>query len=175
MNDSSENGRYAGGKTVNPQGRILSLSIYLILLSLIAGFGVRGDERHFGSGAGSRAGVSDNSVDPAKRAQIIQAYGQLPLRFEANRGQTDARVKFISRNSGHTLFLTAKEAVLRLRIGTLGSRIEEGDPCSTESANPQSQNPNPQSAILKMRLVGANPRPRVIGLDELPGRLNYFL
>src|SRR5262249_41412263 len=124
---------------------------------------------------GSRAGVSDNSVDPAKRAQIIQAYGQLPLRFEANRGQTDARVKFISRNSGHTLFLTAKEAVLRLRIGTLGSRIEEGDPCSTDPADPESLSLITQSAMLKMRLVGANPRPRVIGLDELPGRLNYFL
>ncbi|MCI0392718.1 MAG: SBBP repeat-containing protein [Acidobacteria bacterium] len=164
---------------MNPQGRIFSLSIYLTLLSLIIGFGVRGDERHSGSGAGSGAvsgdGVSDNGVDPAKRAQIIKAYGELPLRFEANRGQTDARVKFISRNSGHTLFLTSNEAVLRLRNAECGMRIEKDASCSTGSTNPQSPIRNPQSATVKMRLVGANPRTRVIGLDELLGRSNYFL
>ena len=26
-----------------------------------------------------------------------------------------------------------------------------------------------------MRLVGANPSPQVVGLDELPGKSNYFL
>ncbi|HJZ81439.1 MAG TPA: hypothetical protein VKD91_13875, partial [Pyrinomonadaceae bacterium] len=71
--------------------RSLFGAVSVFLLSLIIGFGVRGYERHIK--------VSDNPVDPSKRAQIIKTYGQLPLRFEANRGQTDARVKFISRNS----------------------------------------------------------------------------
>jgi len=34
------------------------------------------------------------------------AYGRLPLSFEANTGQADPRVKFLSRGSGYTLFLT---------------------------------------------------------------------
>ena len=34
--------------------------------------------------------------------------------FEANHGQTDARVKFLSRTGGYTLFLTGDEAVLAL-------------------------------------------------------------
>ncbi|MCI0422629.1 MAG: hypothetical protein L0312_25990, partial [Acidobacteria bacterium] len=42
-------------------------------------------------------------------------YGRLPLRFEANSGQTDARVKFLSRGRGYTMFLTGDEAVLSLR------------------------------------------------------------
>src|SRR5262245_16619145 len=33
-------------------------------------------------------------------------YGQLPLSFEPNQGQTDSRVKFISRSNGATMFLT---------------------------------------------------------------------
>ena len=33
-------------------------------------------------------------------------YGKIPLSFEANRGQTDARVQFLSRGSGYALFLT---------------------------------------------------------------------
>src|SRR5438270_786317 len=33
-------------------------------------------------------------------------YGQLPMSFEPNAGQTDARVQFLSRGAGYTLFLT---------------------------------------------------------------------
>src|SRR5262245_36566777 len=35
------------------------------------------------------------------------AYQELPLYFEANQGQTDAEVKFISRGAGYTMFLTS--------------------------------------------------------------------
>src|ERR1700750_3095135 len=42
-------------------------------------------------------------------------YGRLPLSFEANQGQTDSRVKFLSRGQGYSLFLTQKEAVLALK------------------------------------------------------------
>src|SRR5437660_9373507 len=47
--------------------------------------------------------------------QLQQAYGQIPLSFEANRGQDeDTQVQFLSRGSGYVLFLTPLEAVLRL-------------------------------------------------------------
>jgi hypothetical protein len=45
-------------------------------------------------------------------ARILEAYGKLPLSFEVNQGQTDQRVKFLSRGSGYSLFLTGNEAVL---------------------------------------------------------------
>jgi hypothetical protein len=48
------------------------------------------------------------------RATIRQSYGRLPLSFEANQGQTDARVKYLARGPGYALFLTATEAVLVL-------------------------------------------------------------
>jgi hypothetical protein len=36
--------------------------------------------------------------------------------------------------------------------------------------------PKPESAhVVRMRLVGANPDARAVGLDELPGRSNYFI
>src|SRR5258708_7925313 len=37
-----------------------------------------------------------SAPDEAARARVNQAYGKLPLSFEANRGQTDARVDFLS-------------------------------------------------------------------------------
>ncbi len=61
---------------------------------------------------------------PAKNLQLASAYGKLPLSFEANRGQTDPHVKFISRGSGYSLFLTATEAVLTLRSSSQESKVE---------------------------------------------------
>ena len=49
------------------------------------------------------------------KSRVSEAYGRLPIRFEANVGQTDAAVKFLSRGGGHSLFLTQSEAVLTLR------------------------------------------------------------
>src|SRR5437588_777786 len=46
---------------------------------------------------------------------LLSGYGQLPLSFEANQGQTDAQVNFLSRGSGYALFLTATGAVLSLQ------------------------------------------------------------
>src|SRR5437764_12808116 len=51
----------------------------------------------------------------ATQARLVGSYGKLPLSFEANQGQTDPRVKFLSRGKGYTLFLTGDEAVLSLR------------------------------------------------------------
>ena len=47
----------------------------------------------------------------------VENYLRLPLAFEANQGQTDAQVKFISQGSGYSLYLTPTEAVLILEKG----------------------------------------------------------
>src|SRR5688572_27361891 len=39
--------------------------------------------------------------DDAVRARVSGTYGKLPLSFEANRGQTDPQVKFLSRGGRH--------------------------------------------------------------------------
>jgi len=64
---------------------------------------------------GADYAVADNAPPQAK-AEIQEAYGKLPLSFEANRGQTDSRVKFLNRGRGYTLFLTPIEAVLAVLI-----------------------------------------------------------
>src|SRR5260370_6754708 len=62
--------------------------------------------------ADSRSPLLEQSGE--SRAKIAASYGKFPLRFEANQGQADLRVKFLSRGSGYTLFLTSTEAVLAL-------------------------------------------------------------
>src|ERR1035438_4641980 len=60
------------------------------------------------------APIRASKADPKGQAKILDSYGKLPLSFEANHGQTDTRVKFLSRTGGYTLFLTGDEAVLAL-------------------------------------------------------------
>src|SRR5712675_1074542 len=87
--------------------------------------------------------------------RVIERYGKLPLQFEANRGQTQEDVRFLSRGPGYNLYLTAGEAVLVL-------------------AKPDAK-AQEKSVALRMNLVGAARKPVVTGLDELPGKANYFI
>jgi uncharacterized repeat protein (TIGR01451 family) len=74
------------------------------------------------------------------------AFGRLPLSFEPNQGQTDARVKFLARGQGYGIFLTDNDALLSFS----GSQM-------------------------RMRLQGASTSPQITGVDQLPGKVNYLL
>ena len=98
----------------------------------------------------------------ANKPQGVENYGKLPLSFEANQGQTDSRVDFLSRGSGYTLFLTPAEAVL-----SFPSRDRKGAGASPSPSGPSLPEGR---TVLRMQLVGANPHPEVSGLEELPGK-----
>lgn len=53
--------------------------------------------------------------DFASDVTLSATYGRMPLSFEPNQGQADARVKFLSRGAGQSLFLTSTEALLVLQ------------------------------------------------------------
>src|SRR5262249_44507243 len=110
----------------------------------------------------------------------LQSYGQLPISFEANAGQTDAQVRYLARGSGYGLFLTATGAVLSLetlaappvdtQLGPSSVSVI-GSPFSVPQSSPQSVT----GVALAMNLVGANPATQATGLDQLPGTTNYFI
>jgi hypothetical protein len=109
---------------------------------------------------GFSGGQNSNEIDyqisanPEVVSQSIKPdFGELPLSFEANAGQTGEQVKFISRGQGLALFLTEREAVLSLR----------------------KQDRQTPPAVLRMRLEGANQTPGVAGENELMGKSNYFV
>jgi hypothetical protein len=90
---------------------------------------------------------------------LLQSYGQMPISFEANAGQTDAQVQYLARGSGYALFLTSTSAVLNL------------EKVAATAATPTSV----PGVALAMNLVGANSNATVAGLDQLPGTSNYFI
>ena len=51
----------------------------------------------------------------ADKLKWNHAYGQLPLSFEENQGQTASEVRYVSHGSGYELFLTPDDVVLALR------------------------------------------------------------
>lgn len=74
---------------------------------------VSGGSTHCGEfGALPEASRTSKVPDAATRAKVLTAYGNLPMSFEVNQGQTDERVNFLSRGGGYKLFLTATEAAL---------------------------------------------------------------
>jgi hypothetical protein len=111
--------------------------------------------------------------DPKAQARILDSYGKLPLSFEANHGQTDARVKFLSRTGGYTLFLTGDEAVLTLSA----KKTSTNKPKIMGAALPvQSRIAAPKvGGVLRMKPHNANPTAKVMGTDELAGTSNYFI
>src|SRR5271168_561417 len=71
-----------------------------------------------------------------RRAAVALNYRNLPLSFEINRGQADKRVKFLSRGSGYSLFLTAEEAVVALRKPSAGRSVPGSRGLSPHGVSP---------------------------------------
>jgi hypothetical protein len=103
----------------------------------------------------------------------LLGYGKLPLGFETNTGQTDPRVKFLSRGRGFSLFLADMEAVVVLKKPDRGRT----DPTRQIASLTGKSNPNQSSVggTIRMQLLGANTTAQVVSSDELPGKVNYFI
>ncbi len=135
---------------------------------------------------GQAENVSDVHPTNTSESQVglSKAYGKLPMHFEANQGQAADKVEFLSRGPGYSLFLTKDEAVLSLRKTETNTKKSETGESESEteklqysdsSHNEQLEKAKAKSGtVLRMKLTGANPDPEVEGVDELPGKSNYF-
>jgi len=105
------------------------------------------------------AGVAGHASKVAAQPDArVRPAARIPLSFEANLGQSDARVKFLARMPAYTLFLTPSETVLALTPPALEPGV-----------------PQPPAHVVRLRLMGARSDPAFEGLDPLPGRSHYFI
>jgi hypothetical protein len=123
--------------------------------------------------AGVVAPIGVSQTDPKAQAKILNQYGKLPLSFEANHGQTDARVKFLSRTGSFALFLTGDEAVLAL--SEKKASADKSKIAVAANTLPSSMAAAKTGGVLRMKLRKANPAAKVTGVDELAGTSNYFI
>ncbi len=120
------------------------------------------------------ANVSALGINETHKEPVVDTYGQIPLHFEANQGQVNSQVRFLSRGRGYTLSLSPSEAVLTLRK-PVESEAGNEQPGARTRLRDLKNSLAFQTATVHLRLMGANPRPQVTGLEELPGKVNYFI
>jgi Beta-propeller repeat len=125
-------------------------SVGLLLLAAAAG----GVLHQLGPAAASSPRPRRVSSTSTK-GQLFAAYGELPLAFVTNAGQTDARVRYSAQGAGIAVFLTRSEAMLALeRPGPKGKR---------------------NGAAVALRFLGANRHVVIRAEHPGRGRVNYLL
>jgi Beta-propeller repeat len=114
-------------------------------------------------------------LSAAQKQNFTSAYGNLPLAFEANEGQTAPPVHYIARGPGYQLFLTNQEAVLTLRHPAVpGTKATKGASLLAARSNRKPASVA-KTSILRMHFDGANPAAEIVGAKSLPGKTNYFV
>jgi len=148
--------------------KVLWVSCFLTLFVGAGYILLGGQVTHQPRGAETVAGLAGKS---------LVSYAKLPLSFEANQGQTDQSVKFLSHGRGYGLFLTGDEAVLTLKSPSSDDRAPLPLRSEISDVLPPTPNSEPRTpdAVLRMKLVGANANAAVTGGDELAGKVNYFI
>ncbi len=104
---------------------------------------------------------SAQTTSDTVRARLNAQVAKLPLLFEANKGQVNSKVNFISKGPGYSAFLTAQGMTLSLR----GQRAVP--PNTGVSVNAPS--------TIEFRLAGASQSQVAAGEDIQAGHVNYFI
>jgi hypothetical protein len=99
--------------------------------------------------AAASPSTARGSASDASERRAKEAYGQLPLSFVPNRGQTDRRVRYYAQAQGFGFYLTEDKAVIALQKRERGAR-------------------------LALRFLGANPNARLEATRPGAGRVNYL-
>lgn len=117
----------------------------------------------------------------------VDVLARQPLRFEGC--DIHAPTRYRARMNESTIYLSATEATLLLQptagVGRLGCGADLGLPRNARSPQANEQLPEPRrdraaprrpaAATVRMQLIGANRRARIVGEQELNTRTNYFI
>jgi hypothetical protein len=143
---------------------ILTLFIFSVAMVDPATSGITYDGNRLIEAKNSQAMKDAPKVNTTQAAKLQTNYSKLPLSFEPNQGQTDERVKFISRGDGYALFLTPTKVVFHL------TRIKD-QPENTKFGKLEKIG----ESLIRVQFGNSNPKPDIRGLDLLKGKSNYLI
>ena len=134
--------------------------------------------------------ITSKEADPSAKARAGKLFGELPLSFQPNQGQYDAKIRFAAHLSGCSLAATRNG----LAISFPDSHPASAPPLQTPSAQPARlggpvhRSPlwsrfspavlpkvRVESRTVRLNLIGANPNAAITGEDRLPGLFNYVI
>ncbi len=149
---------------------------FLLVLAVLSGGVLFAQNREPGHPA-----VAGEPAGDKVRSQIgSSSFANCPLSFEPNRGQdADEQARFISHSGSAVISLKATEVAFRWPVPAAGESArgsrrlrKSGRALSVDALN---ERPAPKWTELRMKLVGAAAAPAVAGLEELEGKVNYFI
>ncbi len=144
----------------NPDPNIRTKSIALLTLTTVLLSLALPVRTTFSAPATPQAVEITQAAKTQSKELTLDAYGKLPLHFEANQGQTNSDVRFLARGRSYTLFLSDSGATMKLR-GTQNERGQAELPAVSIAA------------VVRMELIGA--KPRLEGKAMLEGKVNYLI
>lgn len=136
-------------------------------------------------GLGRMAAGSRSMERPSNMEQRISpAAFHRGVSFEANLGQIDGRVKFLSRSGGITTFLTDNSAWFHIGGSAAKPRTDRTARPSSLNGFQDARNMKEQresaidedkrSSSVRMQFNGSNERATISGVHELEGKINYL-
>ena len=120
---------------------------------------------------------SDTGIPGAPAAALQPAYGQLPLLFVENGGQTNPQVAFTLLGGPSTVFFTPTGVTYALVEPRQADGGAAADRAAADAASPD---PAPPGTVplrrwaVKLDFIGANPDVRPVGLDPAETVVSYF-
>ncbi len=100
-----------------------------------------------------------------RSSRAVELLAHLPLRFEANRGQTEAEVKYLARGPNYAIFLKPAEALIALQ-----PPVSEPEQQAISGARRASS-----PSVVRMKLVGGNRSAQVSAQEQTNEKRNYFI
>ncbi len=164
--------------------RFLNAGLFVYVIAVF-GIGLVSTNRNSSSPAKQKTNVFSKIAQPNQTAflKLNQNYGHIPLYFEPNEGQVrstgsgqaNSEVKFLSRGSGYTLFITPAEAVFVLKHGGPKDLSRKAGRLGHEFPIPNSSFQIGSPDVLRLRLEGGNRLAEFEGLEKAEGKSNYFI
>jgi Beta-propeller repeat/FG-GAP-like repeat len=121
-----------------------------------------------------QATLQGTKATAAQKQMALNRLSHLPLSFEENRGQADARVKYLSRGTDYGLFLTPTEATIvhntRMRVPDSMQGADATGGLASLGASTVKTN-----SIVRLSWIGADPKTEARGVGLQRGITNYLL
>ncbi len=118
----------------------------------------------------------EHSLPSAEQNGTARAvYDRLRPAFIPNAGQTDPKVRYYTKGSGHAFYFTREAAV----FGFYKKRSGQDHPAALKP-HPPVRGPSPddeaplEGLAVYQQFIGANPHVKIEGRHEQPGTLNFF-
>jgi RHS repeat-associated protein len=125
--------------------------------------------------ASTSAGINAPSLERTAQSQQAAddtsaraSLGTLPLAFVPNSGQADSQARFVTHSMGGSLFFTPDGIAMALPTPQASNNdaAHRGQRQRIRASRP---------LVVQMQFIDANATPRLTGLGNLPGKVNYLV